>query len=429
MERFLYRLIQILEENAARVLKALGLIFDNVPTEGSTHLVNSGGVYAALDASMCVPIEQHPELLTVNDRSHPMIPIESELGCTLDDLVKVGYARFGNDDSFVYFTVVASLYVQAGAYSGIISFITGEKNIYVLEINKGYLVERALIKLANPDATLMQHSTRPIQNAAVYNALTNYYLKSETYTKSEVQTLISAISQFKYELANSLPTASAETMGIIYLIPSVSQSPNNIKDEYITIESGGVYSWEQIGSTEIDLSDYVTTTALNTALAAYTTTAVLNQLLAAKQDTLTFDNTPTAGSNNPVKSSGIKAAIDLVESHTEGKISTAISDLTLMSDAQSIQSASGIYQDQAAEALGISEDELRLLLNGGYLSFVYKSPWYGEGTGDFIYNRLVVTKVDVKLRYGMPNVTVVLGYNDIVITFDGESIYSITVNP
>ena len=29
-----------------------------------------------------------------------------------------------------------------------------------------------------------------------------------------------------------------------------------------------------------------------------------------KQDALTFDNTPTAGSNNPVKSSGIKAALD-----------------------------------------------------------------------------------------------------------------------
>ena len=35
-----------------------------------------------------------------------------------------------------------------------------------------------------------------------------------------------------------------------------------------------------------------------------------HQSLASKQDTLTFDNTPTAGSNNPVKSGGIKTALD-----------------------------------------------------------------------------------------------------------------------
>lgn len=38
--------------------------------------------------------------------------------------------------------------------------------------------------------------------------------------------------------------------------------------------------------------------------------ATMNAALAAKQDTLTFDNAPTAGSNNPVKSSGIKTALD-----------------------------------------------------------------------------------------------------------------------
>lgn len=38
--------------------------------------------------------------------------------------------------------------------------------------------------------------------------------------------------------------------------------------------------------------------------------AAMNTALAGKQDTLTFDNAPTAGSNNPVKSSGIKTALD-----------------------------------------------------------------------------------------------------------------------
>lgn len=118
------------------------------------------------------------------------------------------------------------------------------------------------------------------------NDLTNYYLKSETYAKTEVDAIVGAIQGFSYESVASLPTASASTMGKIYLVPSANAQAQNVKDEFITIESGGSYSWEQIGSTAIDLSGYVTTSALNTALASYTTTADLTTLLAAKQDTI-----------------------------------------------------------------------------------------------------------------------------------------------
>lgn len=122
------------------------------------------------------------------------------------------------------------------------------------------------------------------------NDLTNYYLKTETYTKDEVQQLISTIQGFEYEVVATLPAASADTMGKIYLVPSADPQSQNIKDEYITIDNGASaqtrYTWEQIGSTAIDLSGYVTTSDLNTALAAYTTSADLATLLAAKQDTI-----------------------------------------------------------------------------------------------------------------------------------------------
>lgn len=130
------------------------------------------------------------------------------------------------------------------------------------------------------------------------NDLVNYYLKSDTYTKTEVQQLISAIQQFTYQVVSSLPTASADTMNIIYLVPSDNPQTQNVKDEYITIDNGASattrYTWEQIGSTAIDLSGYYTsqqtdaaiTTALNTALADYTTTSALTLLLAAKQDVI-----------------------------------------------------------------------------------------------------------------------------------------------
>lgn len=115
------------------------------------------------------------------------------------------------------------------------------------------------------------------------NNLTNYYLKSETYTKSEVEALISAIKQFSYTVASSLPTASAETMYKFYLVPSADPQAQNVKDEYITVESSGSYSWEQIGSTAVDLSGYVTTTALNTALANYVASETIDSIVELTQ--------------------------------------------------------------------------------------------------------------------------------------------------
>lgn len=118
------------------------------------------------------------------------------------------------------------------------------------------------------------------------NDLVNYYLKGETYTKEEVQQMISAVQGVAFVVVSVLPTASADTMHKIYLVPSADPQAQNIKDEYITIESSGSYTWEIIGSTAIDLSGYVTTTQLNTALAAYTTSADLTTLLSGKQDTI-----------------------------------------------------------------------------------------------------------------------------------------------
>lgn len=117
--------------------------------------------------------------------------------------------------------------------------------------------------------------------------LVNYYKKSETYTKAEVNGLIGAIKQFTYRVASSLPTASESTMYIIYLIPSSNASTQNVKDEFITIQDGSSYSWEQIGSTKIDLSGYSTTeemnaaitSALNTALSDYYDKAGVDELL------------------------------------------------------------------------------------------------------------------------------------------------------
>lgn len=91
------------------------------------------------------------------------------------------------------------------------------------------------------------------------NDLANYYLKSETYTKTEVQSLISAVSSLRIESVATLP-ATGES-NVIYLIPRDPSETNNVKLEYIWIGT-----WEEIGSTDVDLTGYATTIYVDTAV-------------------------------------------------------------------------------------------------------------------------------------------------------------------
>ena len=60
-------------------------------------------------------------------------------------------------------------------------------------------------------------------------------------------------------VADSLPTASRDTVGKIYFISHV-HGEKDIYDEYLTVIGGTkevpTYSWEKIGNTDIDLSGY-----------------------------------------------------------------------------------------------------------------------------------------------------------------------------
>lgn len=151
------------------------------------------------------------------------------------------------------------------------------------------------------------------------NDLVNYYTKTETYTKTEVNNLVNAIKQFTYEVVATLPTASASTMYKIYLVPATTTETQNIKDEYITIQSGNTYSWEQIGSTAVDLSGYSTTEQMNAAIANaltnyYTKTEVDGKIDEMYSATI-YDVSvlhPTSGVNGGSTYASLSAAIAVI---------------------------------------------------------------------------------------------------------------------
>lgn len=95
------------------------------------------------------------------------------------------------------------------------------------------------------------------------NNLTNYYKKTETYTQTEIDSLIANIKTITAEIVTSLPTASSttyfNTSKKIYLVLANNDS-DDFYNEYITILKDSKYFWEKIGDTKIDLTDYVKNT-------------------------------------------------------------------------------------------------------------------------------------------------------------------------
>lgn len=100
------------------------------------------------------------------------------------------------------------------------------------------------------------------------NNLTNYYLKSETYTKTEVQNLIASINHFHYEIAASTSAVSEPQSNVLYLIGPTGTGADKY-EEYIYPNS--TTGWVKIGDTTIDLSNYPTSNEVSGSLQALAT--------------------------------------------------------------------------------------------------------------------------------------------------------------
>ena len=81
------------------------------------------------------------------------------------------------------------------------------------------------------------------------NELTEFMHINNAYTKEQVNDLISAIKQFNVEKVDSLPYQGEALT--LYLVPKQGENNDNY-DEYIFLDG-----WEHIGTTAVDLSNYV----------------------------------------------------------------------------------------------------------------------------------------------------------------------------
>lgn len=142
------------------------------------------------------------------------------------------------------------------------------------------------------------------------NDLVNYYTKSETYTQSEVNAIISSLHQFHFEVYASLPQEGDGS--VLYLIGPTGSGSDKY-EEYVYANGAFV----KIGDTSIDLSGYATISALNAGLLQ-------------KQDTISdlssIRSGATAGStayqkpNNGIPKTDLSQSVQL----SLGKADTAI---------------------------------------------------------------------------------------------------------
>lgn len=171
------------------------------------------------------------------------------------EVVENGETPEGNPKYILNFFIPRGKTGPAGAGTGnvlvnVTGLVSGKKYLFEPDSDNsssGTFVEYIEPRIPTETSDLTNNSgfiTKAV------NDLTNYYLKSETYTKEEVQSLISALNSVSLKKVDSLPESGDSN--VIYLVPK-SGSGNDIYDEYIYIDGKP----EHIGSTQVDLSNYV----------------------------------------------------------------------------------------------------------------------------------------------------------------------------
>lgn len=190
----------------------------------------------------------------------------------------------------------------------------------------GNTISTTYLKSATAASTYLTQSnaasTYLTQNSAGTTYLkqtdaTNTYVSktdaSNTYaTKTELSGAIGSVYRYKSSVASyaNLPT-SGQAVGDVY----------NVEAAYGNVPAGTNWAWN--GTTwdalagTVDLSPYAKSTDVANTYATksevssgYATKTELTNGLAGKQNTLTFDSTPTSGSSNPVTSGGVYSAIN-----------------------------------------------------------------------------------------------------------------------
>lgn len=193
-------------------------------------------------------------------------PANAKVGQIYYDSVKkriMSYAGPGQDEGWN----VVGIVVEQSAVNGNIVVDGVEMQVYRLPaadaehlggviIGEGITIdENGKISVKMPTKLSELENDEEFIDKTVEN-LINYYKKTETYTKDEVNELVAGIGDLKIEVVDALPTEGIKTKTIYLVKKSGTPEDDDVYDEYMYINN----KWEKIGNTSIDLSNYLTKT-------------------------------------------------------------------------------------------------------------------------------------------------------------------------
>lgn len=148
------------------------------------------------------------------------------------------------------------------------------------------------------------------------NNLTNYYLKTATYSAAEIDTLISNLHSLTVEIVETLPESDISTH-TIYLI---NITGTNNYNQWMYINN----AWSNIGSTSVDLTNYYTKTQTDTLLDGKVDKVTgyglsqenFTSAYKAQLDNYTVDTILDSTSSNPIANSAVTNGLDAKQNKT-----------------------------------------------------------------------------------------------------------------
>ena len=126
----------------------------------------------------------------------------------------------------------------------------------ILKTAKDY-TDTEIAKKANVSHT---HSTTDITGldtklSDIDTKLKDRYTKAETNTA--IQTAVAEAGHLKRVIVETLPELADADLNTIYMKKNNTSKDKNVYSEYMAIEVEGVRSWEEIGDSAVDLTDYL----------------------------------------------------------------------------------------------------------------------------------------------------------------------------
>lgn len=242
--------------------------------------------------------------------------------------------------------------------------ITGLEGEYYTKDQVDQLIETInnTISALNNSALKKENNLSDLNDAATARTNLDVYSKAEV-DAADNSTLEEAKSyadskfstSLRYEVLSALPDEGENN--VVYLVPSDDPDDQNARNEFMWIEG----AWEQIGSTKVDLSNYITTgsdASLNSLTVTQNVTAakVISPVITLNSVELSgVDQTLTENTNAVPTSKAVSNAIATkADSTTVGAISTKVD--TISGDLDTLEST--------VSSLGTDKQNVAITLEG-----------------------------------------------------------------